>query len=32
MKIPEASVRTRLFRARKLLKEKMASQLEAKHV
>jgi RNA polymerase sigma-70 factor, ECF subfamily len=32
LKIPEASVRTRLFRARKLLKEKMASQLEAKHV
>ena len=32
MEIPEASVRTRLFRARKLLKEKMASQLEAKHV
>ena len=32
MKIPEASVRTRLFRARKLLKEKLASQLEAKHV
>lgn len=31
MEIPEASVRTRLFRARKLLKEKMASQLEAKH-
>jgi RNA polymerase sigma-70 factor (ECF subfamily) len=31
MKIPEGSVRTRLFRARKLLKEKMASQLEAKH-
>ncbi len=32
MEIPEASVRTRLFRARKLLKEKLASQLEAKHV
>jgi|SRR5215472_6578217 len=31
MEIPEASVRTRLFRARKLLKEKMASQLEVKH-
>jgi RNA polymerase sigma-70 factor (ECF subfamily) len=31
MKIPEGSVRTRLFRARKLLKEKMAAQLEAKH-
>jgi RNA polymerase sigma-70 factor (ECF subfamily) len=31
MEIPEASVRTRLFRARKLLKEKMATQLEASH-
>ncbi|HKD81178.1 MAG TPA: sigma-70 family RNA polymerase sigma factor, partial [Candidatus Angelobacter sp.] len=31
MEIPETSVRTRLFRARKLLKEKMASQLEVKH-
>ena len=32
MGIPEGSVRTRLYRARKLLKEKMTSQLEAKHV
>jgi RNA polymerase sigma-70 factor (ECF subfamily) len=32
MEIPESSVRTRLFRARKLLKEKLASQLEGKHV
>ncbi|HEY7402306.1 MAG TPA: RNA polymerase sigma factor [Candidatus Angelobacter sp.] len=32
MEIPEGSVRTRLFRARKLLKEKLTSQLEAKHV
>ena len=30
MEIPEASVRTRLFRARKQLKEKMAVLLEAK--
>jgi RNA polymerase sigma-70 factor (ECF subfamily) len=30
MEIPEASVRTRLFRARKQLKEKLAALLEAK--
>ena len=30
MKIPEGSVRTRLFRARKLLKEKLAVALEVK--
>ena len=30
MKIPEGSVRTRLFRARKQLKEKLAVLLEAK--
>jgi RNA polymerase sigma-70 factor (ECF subfamily) len=29
--IPEASVRTRLFRARQLLREKLAALLEAKH-
>jgi RNA polymerase sigma-70 factor (ECF subfamily) len=32
MEIPEASVRTRLFRTRKLLKEKLRAQLEAEHV
>jgi len=31
MEIPEGSVRTRLFRARKLLKEKMVFQLEVNH-
>jgi RNA polymerase sigma-70 factor (ECF subfamily) len=31
MNIPEGSVRTRLMRARKLLKEKLSSVLEAKH-
>jgi DNA-directed RNA polymerase specialized sigma24 family protein len=30
MKIPEGSVRTRLFRARKQLKEKLAVLLEGK--
>ena len=30
MQIPESSVRTRLFRARKILKEKLAAQLEVK--
>jgi len=32
MEIPEASVRTRLFRARKQLKEKLAALLEAKRL
>ena len=31
LNIPEGSVRTRLMRARKLLKEKLSSLLEAKH-
>ncbi|HWZ44437.1 MAG TPA: RNA polymerase sigma factor [Candidatus Saccharimonadales bacterium] len=31
MGIPEGSVRTRLLRARKILKEKLSSMLEAKH-
>ena len=31
LNIPENSVRTRLMRARKLLKEKLSSLLEAKH-
>jgi RNA polymerase sigma-70 factor (ECF subfamily) len=31
MGIPEGSVRTRLLRARKILKEKLSSLLEAKH-
>jgi len=30
MQIPESSVRTRLFRARRILKEKLAAQLEVK--